>query len=624
MTGRTAPATRRSVKKSRGGCTRCKAQHLKCDEKKPECGRCERLGVGCPGYAQPLKWSYKHEVGQPGFSAQSPATAAVQTPREFHFSPSSAMAELDWTDLMFQPMLDSVPPAPTETILEPVRQLDWNTATPVNAFPSWATGGDDTISQNDAVILHSTSSRSPVRRKQSMLQSLQSHRPELPPQVPRSLSHQSTELISYYFKEVPRVYSMFDSMKNPFRSAVSELFGHSLIVNLAAQSMAAGFLVEVHPRFAKIGRNLRREAMELIKKEDSTDYKALLALSMFGPTGNWLDASDLGVEFYNMARDRIEAIRSSDTVMVANDNNFKFFDEGLVFWECILAYVVDGDLIRPAQPSLEIQHPNISMKRAAHPWTGVAREMVQTVADIGRLVRAHRSRLRKQTFVTQVCLDQLGHDLLVAKEFEKRILAYQLPDEESILDLEDEATPIHHLITMAEVNRYAGLLQLYRVFPDLLTDRLAAEDGAMDHWTGSTNTGLPANGTRNSQWLTAFAIEALRLLESVPIESGTRDFHPFMLVLCSSELTCTSMNELSASNPSESHDEELNETFIEVSMVRKFVLDRLTTCLSLLPPTPIRVCIDIVKETWKRIDAGQKDVYWLDVMMERGWETIMA
>jgi hypothetical protein len=414
---------------------------------------------------------------------------------------------------------------------------------------------------------------------------------------------------------------MYDSQKNPFRSAVSDLFSHSLVVNLAAQSMAAGFLVEVHPQFAKIGRSLRREAMELIRKQDSTDYKALLALSMFGPTGNWLDASDLGVEFYNMARDRVEAIRSSGSLVVANDNNFHFFDEGLVFWEMILAYVVDGKSIRPAQESFEIQTPSHPLKRAAHPWTGVAREMVQVVADIGRLVRAHRKRLLKQKFVTQTCLDQLRHDLAAAKELEGRILACQLPDEEEILDLEDEATPIHHLITMAEVNRYAGLLQLYRVFPDLLSSRLAAEDGAGD-WPAASVSNAQRR-SRNNEWLKAFAMEGLRLLESVPIESGTRDFHPFMLVLCSSELACNS-SELDVSSSPMSQDEEISPAFIEVAMMRKFVLDRLTTCLRLLPPTPIRVCIEIVKETWRRIDAGQRDVYWLDVMMEKGWETIMA
>lgn len=596
---------------------------LKCDEKKPECGRCERLGVDCPGYAQPLKWSYKHEVSQAGSSSQTPPNAA-QTPAEFQFSPSG-ITELDWSDLLLQPMLGNMIPAPSETIMESPRVLDWTTAAPpASGFSSWAIASNDNTPQNDAVALRNPQRRSSVNRQQSMLHSLQNRGSGEVTQVPRSLTHQSTELISYYFKEVPRVYSMYDSQKNPFRSAVSDLFSHSLIVNLAAQSMAAGFLVEVHPRFGKLGRSLRREAMELIKKTESSDYKALLALSMFGPTGNWLDASDLGVEFYNMARGRVEAIRATGIAMTANDNNFNFFDEGLVFWEMILSYVVDDKNIRPASQPTEMQVPNRSIRRAAHPWTGVARDMVQTVADIGRLVRAHRTRLLKQKFVTQVCLDQLGHDLMAARELEKRILAYQHPDEESIMDLEDEATPIHHLITLAEVNRYAGLLQLYRVFPDLLSDRLAAEDGNIGTWPANMSTAQ--SRSLNNKWLTSFAMEALRLLESVPIESGTRDFHPFLLVLCSSELACSSMTELDGTAPSGSHDEgeEISPGFVEVAMVRKFILDRLTTCLRLLPPTPIRVCIDIVKETWRRIDAGMKDVYWLDVMMERGWETIMA
>jgi hypothetical protein len=538
------------------------------------------------------------------------------------------MTELDWSDLLYLPMLDNMASAPTETIMEPSRDLDWTTAAQVsNTLPSWALVNNDATPQNDAVALRNIQRKSSASRQQSMLNTLQNRRSEgsTIAQVPRSLTHQSTELISYYFKEVTRIYSLYDSEKNPFRSAVSDLFGQSLVINLAAQSMAAGFLVEVHPRFGKIGRSLRREAMELIKKSDSGDYKSLLALSMFGPTGNWLDASDLGVEFYNMARDRVEAIRSTGSALTANDHNFHFFDEGMVLWEMLLTYVVDGRFIRTAQQPAEFQAPKImSIRRAAHPWTGVAREMVQIVADIGRLVRAHRGRLTKQKFVTQICLDQFGNDLVAAKELEKRILAYQPPDEESIMDLEDAATPIHHLITLAEVNRYAGLLQLYRVFPDLLSDRLAADNGGDRTWPANTST--IQGRTRNDEWLTAFAMEALRLLESVPIESGTRDFHPFLLVLCSSELTCTSMTQLDVSTPNTLHDdgEEIDQTFVEVAMVRKFILDRLTTCLRLLPPTPIRVCIDIVKETWRRIDAGNKGVYWLDVMMEQGWETIMA
>jgi len=38
---------RLSQKKSKGGCVRCKARHVKCDEVRPGCGACLRHGVDC-------------------------------------------------------------------------------------------------------------------------------------------------------------------------------------------------------------------------------------------------------------------------------------------------------------------------------------------------------------------------------------------------------------------------------------------------------------------------------------------------------------------------------------------------------------------------------------------------
>lgn len=593
---------------------------LKCDEQKPQCSRCVRLGVECPGYPpQNLKWSTKHEVARPESSADSPAQTTPNA-GEFQFSlnasNSPAAPDLDWTQLLFQPAMDGVVMQDNESALM-TPDASWDALQSVGGFSPWQMMAPV---PTQSVALQRVQERQPTqRRQQMMLQALQTRRAQLSPRIPTALTHQSSELISYYFKEVPGVYSMYDSPKNPFRSAVSNLFSHSLVVNLAAQSMAAGFLVEAHPRFASIGRKLRSEALELIQKEPiGTNYNAMLALSMFGPTGNWIEAFDLGIPFYNIMRDRVDAARSSG---ILGDEHYSFFEEALVFWEMNLSFVVDDDIIRPGPSLTESRSLMPRHQRTAHPWTGVAGEVVQIVSDIGRLVRAHRSRMRKQKFVSQACLDQLSRDLVVAKDLERQILSYQSPDEASIVDLEDETTTVQHLTTLAEVYRYAGILQLYRVFPDLLSDRLADEHAASNQWPTTSQPASTPSSTDGASWLSAFAIEALRLLETVPLESGTRDFQPFLLVLCASELTC---DNLQAAQSSASSEDGMSAAFLDVVMLRKFVLDRLTTCLRLLPPKPVRVCIDIVKETWRRIDAGQKDVYWLDVMVEKGWETIMA
>ncbi|KAH9990467.1 hypothetical protein F4779DRAFT_610062 [Xylariaceae sp. FL0662B] len=52
--GDSRPARKRASKpKVRTGCISCKKRHVKCDEGKPSCAECERLGLMCEGYATP-------------------------------------------------------------------------------------------------------------------------------------------------------------------------------------------------------------------------------------------------------------------------------------------------------------------------------------------------------------------------------------------------------------------------------------------------------------------------------------------------------------------------------------------------------------------------------------------
>jgi hypothetical protein len=46
--------------------------------------------------------------------------------------------------------------------------------------------------------------------------------------------------------------------------------------------------------------------------------------------------------------------------------------------------------------------------------------------------------------------------------------------------------------------------------------------------------------------------------------------------------------------------------------------------MHVLPPKPISVCLQLVQEVWRRMDAGDINVYWMDVMIEKGWETTMG
>jgi len=102
-----------------------------------------------------------------------------------------------------------------------------------------------------------------------------------------------------------------------------------------------------------------------------------------------------------------------------------------------------------------------------------------------------------------------------------------------MISTEDRGTPTWDLLTLAEVYRSTGLVQLYHVFPDLLRRRLMREFQIVDN--DSTSVGNISTYICK-RWLISFPLKALDLLRSIPLESGTRDFQPFPLVTLSSEL----------------------------------------------------------------------------------------
>ncbi|KAI0398098.1 fungal-specific transcription factor domain-containing protein [Xylariaceae sp. FL0594] len=69
-------------KRTRTGCLTCRGDGYKCDEKKPFCARCLRLGKECKGYGLQLKWQspVKLPVGGASKEAQQrPARARTRT-----------------------------------------------------------------------------------------------------------------------------------------------------------------------------------------------------------------------------------------------------------------------------------------------------------------------------------------------------------------------------------------------------------------------------------------------------------------------------------------------------------------------------------------------------------------
>ncbi|EKV15768.1 hypothetical protein PDIG_23810 [Penicillium digitatum PHI26] len=493
---------------------------------------------------------------------------------------------------------------------------------------------------------------------------------------------------------------------NPFRTTVSRLWGSSLAMCRTMQSMAAATLVTEFPQFGPMGRKMRDEAVEIITREAVIDDKSLLALLMLGQTASWHDPKDLGISFFNLLRKQLNGLASSSHNPQKVSNNYRFFEEALIYWEMLLSFVADNDAIVLSDNSRTASSMGESfvLQRVPHPWTGIARDTQFTVHEVGKLIRGERKRIYSRRFTSQDDITRAKLAIEKARELEERLLGLAHPSEAEIVSPGDDDTPVWHLLTMAEAYRCVGLLQLYRIFPDLLHNRLptststspqhpsntepASQDlffpidldsmnlsagfGGTSPGTGQTTNArynppspstksaphnlyhlsphhppsppsqdtqkLPTPETIYNSWLTEFAVTTLSRLKTIPQESRTRCLQPFLLVASCSELRLPRLATKAGTQPRNGEDDSKADTdsnnpnqtptismeAIEVSRTRKFILGRLTSFLHVLPPKPIHVCLKLVNEVWKRLDAGDMDTYWVDVMIEKGWETTMG
>ncbi|RAH74244.1 uncharacterized protein BO66DRAFT_313695 [Aspergillus aculeatinus CBS 121060] len=632
----------RRVKKSRNGCARCKSKRVKCGEERPHCSRCTRLGVHCPGYVQSLRWVTKYPDRNPDTAHETsdettaePSARSDARPPDNSGSPDhSSTLALGGPHALCDSLWDLQQSGTLPELADLCNQTPTSASGPTPAPQDGSifnfgspNHGDDPfgLSSLAAPILQdeprSFSGFSPS--------TIVRHYPPPNSKVPQRdftsisqpLNNPSWTLIEYYFKEVAALFSSYDSQMNPFRSTVSRLWGSSLAMCRTMQSMAAATLVNDFPEFGPLGRKMRNEAVDIISKESNLDDKSLLALLMLGQTASWHDSKDLGISFFNLLRNHLDT-RPEKSPTTGRGNNHQFFEEALIYWEMLLSFVADDSAVLCGTTAAGPEE-SLVLQRVPHPWTGIARDTQFTVQEVGRLVRRERKRMRCRTFTSHADVAQAQQAIERAEELEERLLGLAHPAEAEIISPGDDETPVWHLLTMAEVYRCTGLMQLYRVFPDLLRRRLPpAAATAPPGPPPFEPIPAPASASQYDTWLTELALTTLSRLKTIPLESRTRCLQPFLLVASSSELRLPRLPPLETNL--DSNGPNISAHAIDVSQTRRFILGRLTSFMHVLPPKPIGVCLELVREVWRRMDAGEPEVYWMDVMMEKGWETTMG
>ncbi|KAF5704899.1 hypothetical protein FMUND_12313 [Fusarium mundagurra] len=450
--------------------------------------------------------------------------------------------------------------------------------------------------------------------------------------IDRPFNDYSTILVEYYFKDTAAILALYDSEMNPFRSTVSRAWASSELIYCTLQSMAASFLSNVYPQLLNTGRYFRQKAIGLLNDLDDSAIheQALIALFMIGGTASWFDVNDTGSEYFPRLKKHVQSLKTSGC-MSPTGHSQAFFENTLACWEMFLAFVVDGDEnegfdsphlpLLPADPD---PGPGsiFPVVQIPHPVTGVAHEIHSTLARVGRLVRRNRRRAMSKQFLTRESILEAHREVDEAAELEIFLTNLQVPLESAIVQTGDSQTPTWHLTALAEVYRFVGLIQLYHVFPDTFVSRMNLQNSN----SGGDVTHVSVHEAEER--LRQFTLKAVGILRSIPAESGTKDFHPFLIVAVCSGLTIPVV-EVSASPQSMAGlGNSLALVAADVHRARGFLRGRLQLLLHSLPKNPIQRCIDLVEATWAETDnrsgSSGRPAYWMDVMMQNNWDTFMA
>ncbi|KAI1612638.1 fungal-specific transcription factor domain-containing protein [Exophiala viscosa] len=611
---------RGGIKRSRTGCARCKERKLKCDETRPRCIRCQKRNTICPGYSQLTEVATPEPFSQSDFSTSVPVddTTSVGHHDIFDFDPLA-------TDSIFDVPWSTAEDHDWEDTSPKVFEATSSITIPATTATAAASIADNGVTSSTSLIRRGRSQSFAVEaiRKSAQLDPMSSS--ENPS---RGMNDYSSLLVEYYFKEVAGIFSCYDSHFNPFRSTVSKLWQTSNSVFYVLQSMAAACLSDVVPSLHTVGDKLRHAAMTCVEadiRDSKVETGSLLTLIMLGLSASWHNPNDLGREHFNQARTIMAALTTGQTpafLEVNNKRNLQFFKEAMIYWEMLLSYVSDVSVALPLTQGPEISSSDshdMLEPSFPHPWTGVAREAQVLVFEVGRLVRKERQRIKNRPLFTSLAdIDESYKVINKAEELAQRLRGLQLPAEEAIINPGDVQTPVKHLITIAELYRLTGLLQLYRVFPDLLSD-YGTDRAQLDFYDPDR---ISPDGM--NQRLTAFAVEIVDLLRTLPIESATKCVQPFFFVAVASELTIPSASEQTNGLVEGIEPAVAGPSAVEVLDARKFVISRLSTFEHVLPAKPLRQMIQIVTLTWEHIDKGMADVYWMDVMTDKGWETTLG
>jgi hypothetical protein len=577
------------------------------------------------------------EVGTKEVSPPIPSPPALEEPAAIpessaededsprHYEPFM-VDEIDTMDPLLMDFAETVPLSHDDFNFDPFEDVYLDDSSFDDLGLDLEDDSDKAISLPDTLTTRESSREASPRLSRSLL--LDFYRLPSPSPDPSSSDDVESLLIQHYFKDVCAVFSSFDSALNPFRTTIGRIYQECPSINYAIQSMAAAHLANTFPNMANLGIELQRKAYDALQAElplvqggQANATKTFLSIMLLGLTASWHDSSALGLEYLSTARSLILPKLLSRSEEDEVQREAQFFEESLIHWEMLMGFVTEDAMsfstpsgLRPRRVSKQkapaARRPD--GKIVPHPWTGIAPTGQFLLAEVGRLVRRERSLHRSSANDVR----RRQENALNAASLEEDLLALENPSVDELADTGDERTPKDDFIVLAEAYRNAGLLELYRVFPSLLRKRLGNKQlnksDNVDFNFPMPRFETPYQDTDTKLWLNSLAMHILRSIESLPSSSGTFCIQPLLIVIAASELRFISSVDF--------FDVHANDS--KILSARDFVMRRLQEFALRLPNKPLRQMIQLIKETWRQSDDGQ-DAFWIDIMNENGWHTIM-
>jgi len=288
----------------------------------------------------------------------------------------------------------------------------------------------------------------------------------------------------------------------------------------------------------------------------------------------------------------------------------------MAYWEAVASFIVDQDM-DTADYLLRFCDQNNSEVLSVNPWSGISAELFIYLSKVGSIARQrhHLRKLSTSAAISSAVQEAERTLLQKGRALEVLVCGHTTPRIEQLEDTGDCFTPIEHFQTLARVYRLAILLELYRMFPELL-----AED---------TRTSFRAvlQHENHCQRLNVLAINILSLIASIPDTSGTRAVQMLALIIAGSTLRNCSDEDTDNLGVG-GHVQSMFSAKSCIKFWRTFVEDRLHKIDRYVGLDTVRRASRIIRETWKRAEEETLEprevVHWIDVMVDKGLQTLLG